>query len=260
MSATTLEASLKEYLQSAGTNKIVVGLSGGIDSAVAAAIAVHAVGAENVQAFFMPYKTSNPISKTIAEEVANNLSINLQTIDISEVVDTFCKIDSDITPLRKGNVMARVRMTTLFDMSQKLGALVAGTSNKTECLLGYGTWYGDTASSVNLLGTLYKQQVYALANHYGLPKSVIERAPSADLWEGQTDEQEMGLTYADVDSLLMDIFEHKLSAAEVAGKYDREFIEKVAQKVEFSAFKRHTAYVCGTEKAQDVYAEIIKNY
>ena len=197
-----LEVFIKEELHKIGVTKAVLGLSGGVDSAVVASVAQRALGNKNVHALVMPYKTSNPESQKHAELHAKKISIFYNVIDISAPVDAFLETKKDADSVRKGNKMARERMCHLYDYSSATGALVLGTSNKTELLLGYGTIFGDLASAVNPIGDLYKSQIWDLARYLDVPKEIIEKEPSADLWEGQTDEQELGYSYEELDRLM----------------------------------------------------------
>jgi len=181
---------VRDSLQTAGREKLVVGLSGGIDSAVAAGIAVHAIGADNVHGIMMPYRTSSAASLDDAKAVAKALGMTVDKVDITAMADAFISNLSDPDRLRQGNIMARCRMIVLYDRSAQSDALVLGTGNRTESLLGYTTMYGDNACAFNPLGQLYKTEIRTLAAHLELPASVLEKAPSADLWEGQSDEDE----------------------------------------------------------------------
>ena len=193
---------IREEVKKVGLTRVVFGLSGGIDSALVACLAAEALGPENVDACIMPYRTSNPESEAHARLVAERLAINHRVIEITPMVDAYFNLFPDADAMRRGNKMARERMTILYDLSATQGALVLGTSNKTELLLGYGTLYGDMASALNPIGDIYKTQVWQLAEEMDVPRVVIEKKPSADLWAGQTDEQELGFTYREVDELL----------------------------------------------------------
>ena len=198
-----LASFLTDALDSTGLSSYVVGLSGGIDSSLSAGLAARAVGADRVHAFFLPYRTSSQESADDAAAVAETFGLDLVSIDITPMIDAYFEtVDPDADNLRRGNKMARERMTILFDQAKKLDSLVLGTSNKTEILLGYSTLFGDNASSVNPLGDLYKRQVIQLARHIGVPQRVVEKPPTADLWPGQTDEEELGLDYPTADELL----------------------------------------------------------
>lgn len=230
---------LREETHKVGLKKAVLGLSGGIDSALVAHLAAEALGAENVLAIIMPYKQSNPESEAHARLVAEGLGINHSVVCITPMVDAYFDLFPDAGSMRRGNKMARERMTVLFDHSAVGPALVLGTSNKTELLLGYGTLYGDMASALNPIGDLYKTQVWQLSREVGVPAEVIDKKPSADLWEGQTDEQELGFTYAAVDKLLYQMVDLRKSRAElVAAGFEAEFIDSIYSKVQNSHFKR----------------------
>jgi NAD+ synthase len=230
---------LREEVGSAGLSRAVLGLSGGIDSAVSCALAVRAFGQENMLALCMPYRTSDPGSERDARAVATALGVRYEVVDITAQVDAYFAGQPDADRMRRGNKMARERMSILYDRSAEFRGLVVGTSNKTELLLGYGTLFGDMASAVNPIGDLYKTQIFQLARHLGLPPSVIDKAPSADLWEGQTDEAEMGFTYDAVDRLLWDLVERRLGDAELAAAgHDAAFAVRVRRMIAKSQFKR----------------------
>ncbi|MEO8227253.1 MAG: NAD+ synthase [Gemmatimonadota bacterium] len=192
-----------ELTRRRGFTKAIIGLSGGVDSAVAAFLAAEALGPENVTGVRMPYRTSSGASLDDAETVARKLGIELRTVDISDAVDALARsIGGESTPGRLGNVMARMRMITLFDLSAALGALPVGTGNKTERLLGYFTWHADDSPPVNPLGDLFKTQVWQLARYLGVPDEIVAKPASADLIRGQTDEGDFGITYAKADVIL----------------------------------------------------------
>jgi len=222
-----------------GLGKVVVGLSGGVDSACAAAIAVRALGADHVLAVNMPYRSSSPASARDAQAVARALKIELRTIEITAQIDAYFDGQADASKERRGNKMARERMTILYDLSAVEKALVLGTSNKTELLLGYGTLYGDMASALNPIGDLYKTQIWGLAAHLEVPEKIVEKAPSADLWEGQTDEHELGFGYRDVDALLYRMVDERWSDTELAAAaFESALIARVRTMVRGSQFKR----------------------
>ncbi|MGC8762933.1 MAG: NAD+ synthase [Acidobacteriota bacterium] len=231
---------LKEELEKTGFGRFVVGLSGGVDSALSCALAARAVGPQRVLAVKMPYRLSDPRSERDADAVAALLGVPSIRVDISPMVDAYFEGEGEATPLRRGNFMARVRMAVLFDRSAREKALVLGTSNKTELLLGYGTWYGDMASSLNPIGDLYKSHVWQLGAHLGLPREVLEKPPSADLWQGQTDEGEMGLTYAEADAVLYLLVDerHTVEEAAAATGYPLSRVQSILARVEASQFKR----------------------
>ena len=222
-----------------GFARAVIGLSGGVDSAASAALSARAFGAHNVTGVIMPYRTSSPASEADARAVAAHLGIETRKVDITAMAEGYFEEHGVKDRLRRGNVMARSRMIVLYDVSAELKALVIGTSNKTELLLGYSTQFGDSASALNPLGDLYKHQVYQLARHFELPRSVIDKAPSADLFAGQTDESELGFTYAEVDGLLHLMVDLRYRKDElVEAGFDPAFVEKVASRIVQNQYKR----------------------
>lgn len=234
-----LERFIREELGKFGFAKGVVGLSGGVDSSLSAYLAARALGAENVTAIAMPYKTSSPESEADARLVAETLGIRLLRIEITPQIDAYFERFPEADKRRRANKMARERMTILYDQSAALGALVIGTSNKTEALLGYTTLWGDMASAVNPLGDLYKTQVRQLARHLGVPERIVAKAPTADLWPGQTDEGELGFTYEQVDRALYWLVDMRLRPEEVSAKgFPEAFVRRVWEMVRQSQFKR----------------------
>ena len=234
-----LVAFVADEVRRVGFERVVVGLSGGIDSALSAAIACAALGADNVVPILMPYRTSASASEADARAVCARLRMTPTLIDISPQIDAYFERFPDAGRGRRGNKMARERMTILYDMSWEHHALVIGTSNKTELLLGYSTVFGDMASALNPLGDLYKTQVYALAAAMDLPEQVISKMPSADLWEGQSDEEELGFGYAIVDSLLYHMVDERRTRAELrALGFADDFVEDVSRRVRGSQYKR----------------------
>jgi NAD+ synthase len=219
---------------------VVVGLSGGIDSSLAAALAARALGPDRVHGFLLPYRTSSRESERDARAVAEHLHVPHRVIDISPMVDAyFSAAEPDAPADRRGNKMARERMTILFDQAKKLDALVLGTSNKTEILLGYSTVFGDNASSLNPLGDLYKCQIWQLSRHLELPAEVIDKAPSADLWPGQTDEGELGFSYEMADEVLHLLFDMGLRPEEVAARgYEERVVTRIVSLEARFRFKR----------------------
>ncbi|MCA0458210.1 MAG: NAD+ synthase [Chloroflexi bacterium] len=230
---------IRDQITKAGMKRAVLGLSGGIDSALSAYLSVEALGAENVLAVRMPYKTSNPASLNDAGLVIESLGIPYLDSPITEMADPLIDRFPDMTNLRKGNIMARLRMVTLYDQSVAFGGLVMGTSNKTEFLLGYSTIYGDSGVALHPLADLYKAQVRQLSRAMGVPQPVIDKAPSADLWEGQTDEGELGYTYNDVDQVLFLLVDERYTVDEVVEEgFERDFVEKVWSRVKINHYKR----------------------
>ena len=222
-----------------GFHKAVLGLSGGVDSAVSCALAARAFGPENVLAVLMPYTTSNPDSKNHAMLVAESLGVRTRLVPIGSMVDGYLDQEAVQDRTRRGNVMARARMIVLYDLSAAEHALVIGTSNKTEMLLGYSTQFGDGASALNPLGDLYKHQVFQLARHLGLPPEVVDKAPSADLFEGQSDEADLGFTYAQADEALFRMVDERWSLDElVEAGFEREFLLRLERRVNLNHYKR----------------------
>jgi NAD+ synthase len=222
-----------------GFERVLVGLSGGVDSAVSAALCARAFGPKQVLGLRLPYRTSSPASESDALAVVAALGIETRKVDISAMVDGYVLQQDVADRVRRGNVMARARMIVLYDLSAESRALVIGTSNKTEILLGYSTQFGDAASALNPLGDLYKQQVFQLARHLGLPARVIEKTPSADLFEGQTDEAELGASYAEIDALLERMVDQRYGEEElVAAGFEREFVRRIAARVAQNQYKR----------------------
>jgi len=230
---------VRDQLHKVGMQKVVVGLSGGVDSATSTYLAVRALGNENVWAINMPYKSSSPESAEDAGLVIQALNLPSMTIEITDMVDAYFAKLPDITPLRKANRMARERMAILYDQSVALNALVLGTGNKTEALLGYTTLWGDMACAFNPIGDLYKTQVRQLAKYLGVPQRIIDKPPTADLWPGQTDEGELGFTYARVDILLYYMIDKRYSFSELESLgFEMDFIDRVFARVQRNQFKR----------------------
>ncbi|HEV8022755.1 MAG TPA: NAD+ synthase [Candidatus Lustribacter sp.] len=238
-----------ELIERRGITKAVLGLSGGIDSALVAFLCARALGPENVYAFRLPYRTSSADSLADAQRVADALGINVETIEITDAVDGYLRAAGDADPRRRGNVMARMRMLVLFDQSARLNALPVGTGNKTERLMGYFTWHADDTPPVNPIGDLFKTQVWALARHMGVPVEVIDKPPSADLEANQTDEGDMGVTYLTADRILAQILSGYSDAQIAAAGFDPREIGLVRRRIEGTHWKRHlptTALVSST--------------
>jgi NAD+ synthase len=245
---------IKSEVLKAGVNRVVLGLSGGIDSAASCFLAANALGKDNVTALIMPYESSSKSSMEDALKVVNTLGIKYYILDISKQINEYFKNETDeaeanenadsaggdtALKLRKGNKMARERMSILYDYSYKLNSLVLGTSNKSELLLGYGTLYGDMASALNPIGDIYKTQIYQLAEHLGIPKTIINKPPSADLWEGQSDESELGFTYKTADDIMYLLID-KMYKPEVVISlgFEENIVNKIYERIKKSQYKR----------------------
>jgi len=230
---------IKSEITRVGITRAVIGLSGGIDSALACVLAAEALGPENILAVRMPYKASSKDSLEHAQLLIDQLGVQSKTIEITDIVEPIFQLDPEITNKRKGNVMARARMVVLYDQSEAFKGLVIGTSNKTEILLGYSTLYGDSASALNPIGDLYKTQVRQLSHALNVPIPIIDKPPSADLWVGQTDETELGFTYADVDKLLYLLVDQRYSPLEaIEAGFDEKFVNAVELRIRRNQFKR----------------------
>ncbi len=230
---------IRGQLRQAGFERAVLGLSGGIDSGLVAYLTAEAIGPERLLCVLMPYRTSSPASRSDAEVVVERLGCASEVVDISAMVDPFFEDQRDASALRRGNVMARMRMTVLYDRSVTWGGLVVGTGNKTEALIGYTTLFGDSACAFNPIGDLYKSQVRQVAAAIGVPDAILRKAPSADLWPGQTDEVEAGFSYPELDRLLFWRIDKRRSTEElVAMGFDGALIERVDRMVAGSEFKR----------------------
>ena len=235
---------IRDELGKSGFERGIVNLSGGIDSSVCCYLAARALGPQNVYALLLPYRDSSPASRADAESVVQALGIPSTLIDITPQIDAYFGRSPHADRVRRGNKMARERMSIAYDKSAELGALVIGSSNKTESLLGYTTIWGDMAAAINPLGDLYKTQVRALARHLGVPQAIIDKPPSADLWVGQTDEEELGLTYEEVDQVLCLMIDQQRSIPDiVAHGFDEAFVRRVRGMVLSSEFKRRMPLV-----------------
>lgn len=251
LAETMLVTMVREEVHKVGFQRALFGLSGGIDSALTAALATKALGQENVKGIIMPYKSSSPESQADAELVARKLGIETVVVDITHQVDAY--FENPATPvsgeeriwnLRRGNKMSRERMTILYDLSMVENALVLGTSNKTELLLGYGTLYGDMASAVNPLGDLYKTQVWQLAAALQLPERVIEKPPTADLWSGQSDEAEIGYSYVEIDRIFYYMVDHRMAQPRLVRMgFRADLIEALSRLLRQSQYKRRLPVV-----------------
>jgi NAD+ synthase len=230
---------IRSEIQRAGFEHGVVGVSGGIDSALACFLAAQALGAENVLALMLPYASSSPESKEHAQLVIEKTGVQSKSFEITPMVEPYFDAHPEMDQVRRGNVMARARMIVLYDHSAAFDGLVVGTGNKTEILLGYTTLYGDSASALNPIGDLYKTQVRQLARAIGVPEVIIQKPPSADLWVGQTDEGELGFTYADVDHLLFKLVDQRYSPqACIEAGFDPAFVQNVVGRIRQTQYKR----------------------
>lgn len=230
---------IRSEVKRVGYSRAVINLSGGLDSALSCVLAVGALGNENVLALRLPYRTSSPDSLEHAQMLIDQLRIPSETIDITAMVDPLIALDPDISNIRKGNIMARMRMIVLYDKTEVFKGLPIGTSNKTEILLGYSTLWGDMASAINPIGDLYKTQVRQLSRALDIPAPIIDKPPSADLWTGQTDEGELGFTYEQVDKLLYLLVDQRYSPQEcVEEGFDEKFVHQVITRIRRNQFKR----------------------
>jgi NAD+ synthase len=246
--ASTIEvitAFIRSQARQTGFERLVVGLSGGVDSATVAFLAARAIGADNLLAVRMPYRTSSPDSEADALSVVTALGCRTERVEITPMVDPMLSLvgseDDAALQVRRGNMMARQRMIVLYDRSVAFDALVVGTSNKTEAMLGYGTLFGDMACAFAPIGDLYKSQLRAVAGTLGVPEEILAKPPSADLWPGQTDEDELGASYDDLDRILFALVDRRWTAERcVAAGLDATLVAWVAQRVARNEFKRQT--------------------
>jgi len=233
-----LEYFLENEVTKTGMKKVVVGLSGGLDSAVVAVLAQR-VFKKDLLCVKMPSHYSSQNSLDDADELCRDFDLNAITISIAPMLQAYEAIEKDLNNLRKGNFSSRMRMATLFDISARENALVLGTSNKSELMLGYGTLYGDLASAINPIGDLYKSEVFELAEYLGVSASIIKKPPSADLWDGQSDEADLGYTYAELDEAMKLYVEERLSYEEILAKgIDAKMLDMIIQKIFRNHFKR----------------------
>ena len=228
-----------EMIRRRGIDKAVLGLSGGVDSAVVAYLAARAFGPENVYAFRMPYKISSQESIDHANLVVDDLGIHARTVEITDMVDGYVStMEPDVSGARLGNVCARCRMVVIFDQSAKIGALPIGTGNKSERLFGYYTWHADDSPPINPLGDLFKTQVWALARALGVPREIVEKPASADLVQDQTDEKDFGITYARADRILLHMTQGYSRAKLVEMGFDPAEVDLVWRRVDGTHWKR----------------------
>jgi len=228
---------LRHEVQKIGFNKVVLGLSGGIDSAVVALLAKKALG-NNLLCIMMPSTQSSPQSIKDAKDLCHMHDLPYEVIPIGSLVENYNKTQN-LTPLRRGNFAARMRMAVLYDISARENALVLGTTNKSELLLGYGTLHGDLASAINPIGDMYKSDIFPLARHLGVSEAIISKPPSADLWEGQSDEEELGYTYAQIDQFLKAFVDERATKEELINRgFDPDLCEMVTKRIYNNQFKR----------------------
>ena len=239
LARTVLVSFLRDAVAKIGFERAILNLSGGIDSALVAYLAAEALGPDNVLALRQPYKRSTQDSLDHAQTVIDALGIRSDTIDITPMVDPLFERFPGISKLRQGNIMARTRMVVLYDQSTVFGGLPLGTSNKTETLLGYTTIFGDNAAGVQPITDLYKAQVRQLSEALGVPQPIITKPPSADLWIGQTDEDELGFTYALADQILFLLVDERYTVDEVVAEgFERPFVERIWRQVRMNHYKR----------------------
>ena len=242
-----IEAWIKKTVEKAGFKKVVIALSGGIDSALACALAVKSLGPDQVFPLLLPYGNLNLEGTKDALLLCDFLKIDKNNIKISDIkpaVEEIIKLEDAISEIRKGNIMARVRMIYLFDLAKKNDALVIGTENKTEHYLGYFTRFGDSASDLEPIINLYKTQVWEMAKYLNLPKNIIEKTPTAGLWLGQSDENELGFSYKDADQILNLYFDEKMKTNQIMEKgFKKELIEKVLDRVKQNEFKQKLPFL-----------------
>ena len=244
----TIATFIRDEISAAGLDGAVIALSGGIDSALACYLAVRALGSDIVRTYNMPYATSSPSSQEHAQLVACELAIPVEVISITPQIDAYFERFADATTLRRANKMARERMSVIYDMAKVHHAMVIGTGNKTEAMLGYTTMWGDMAAGIAPIGDLYKAQVRQLAAYLHVPQAIIDKPPSADLWPGQTDEGELGITYEQADAILYDMLElDKDADTIIAEGADAAVVEHVFALVERSRFKRRMPKVCAID-------------
>ena len=255
-----LKSFISATLAFKGFNKVILGLSGGLDSTVVAYLSAAALGKDNLIGIIMPYGKLSSEALDHADKIAGILRIKTEIIDIKPMIDAYFMVQERISGttenrsqllqsdflektktsdnLRRGNKMARERMSILYDLSQKHNALVIGTSNRTEILLGYGTVHGDCACAINPVGGLYKTQLRQLARYLGVASYILKKPPSADLWQGQTDENEIGYAYGDIDRLLFCMIDRKMNDSKLVTEgFDETFIEDIKNRIRRNKFK-----------------------
>ncbi len=231
---------IRTFTEANGFEKLIIGLSGGIDSSLSATLAVKAIGKENVYGVMLPYKDSSSHSLDDARTLAKWLDIQSEVIEITSFADPYFQIfEQDADKLRRGNWMARSRMCVLYDLSSKYRALVVGTGNRTELEVGYCTQYGDSACAFEPIGNLYKTEVWEMSRILGIPEQIINKAPTADLWDAQTDEDELGISYSTLDEILYRLYNLEMKAENIVAEgFKDEDVKKVMKLYRISAFKR----------------------
>ncbi len=234
-----IELFIKETFEKNGFEKAIIGVSGGIDSAVVLDLTSRALGPQNILALLMPYRTSSSDSISDGKLICESRNVDYKIIDISPSIDAYFKSQPATDRILLGNKCARERMAVLYDYSARIKALVVGTSNKSELLIGYSTQFGDSAAALLPIGDLYKTEIFGLADFLSIPREILEKKPSADLWKDQTDEREIGVTYSELDQILYDIFEERKSPDDlVKAGYGVEIVKKIVNMVINSHFKR----------------------
>ena len=234
---------IKTGVEDCGAKGAILGLSGGVDSAVVAILAKRALG-KNFRCVMLPSDSSNPRNIQDANELCEKFDIDYELIEISPILNGYKEPQ---TPLQKGNFCARIRMCVLYDMSAKYDYIVLGTSNKSELCLGYGTVYGDLACAINPIGELYKGEIFELAKYLQVPDSIIEKAPSADLWDGQSDEDEIGHSYEMIDNFYKKFVDEKLPYEELLTMFDKSTCDDLIYRYKRNRFKNHMPLIAQKE-------------
>ncbi len=230
---------IKDNVHKNGFKKAILGVSGGLDSAVVVTLCAKALGSENVHGILMPYKLSSKESLEDGEKICKQLNVSYDVIEITDSVDAYFSKFPPEHPMQLGNKCARERMSVLYDFSDRKRALVAGTSNKSELLIGYSTIWGDSAAAFMPIGDLYKTQIFTFAEYLGVPESIVKKQPSADLWENQTDEGEIGFTYRRLDEILMRYVDWRMTPEQIVEDgYGEEDVQRVIKLIVNSQYKR----------------------
>jgi NAD+ synthase len=234
-----LMAFLENEVKKTSLSNVVLGLSGGIDSAVVAVLAKEVFG-NNLLSVMIPTQYSSQSSIDDAKELCEMFDIKYKIQNIDPFVQAYLdSVDNNPSNMDMGNFCARVRMSILYDISAKQKALVIGTSNKSELLLGYGTIFGDLSSAINPIGDLYKSEIFEFASYLGINKAIIEKKPSADLFEGQSDESDLGYTYEQIDSALVEMIDKRVPIAKLKKNFDNDMIDMLVKRISTNHFKRH---------------------